>query len=149
MKIDFELHIYCYEYELSNIINWQHISRWPSGRNFGRNFYPPRPGTLNFNLLRRFFSEIDKINNFWQQKQLLLFISNINHKVLLCCFLLLRPPSQPQKGLKHKKTTFSGDLPSKIAPHRRFGGSKFLATHIFSIFEKKSPLFVEKVFFYL
>ena len=147
MKIDFELHIYCYEYELSNIINWQHISRWPSGRNFGRNFYPPRPGALNFHLLRRFFSSVDKINTFWQQKQLLLFLSNMTSKVLLCCFLLLRPPSQPHKRLKHKKTTFSGDFPSKIAPHRRFGGSKFLATHIFSIFRKKSPLFVQKMFF--
>ena len=67
-------------------------------------------------------------------------------KVMICCFLLLRPPSQTHNGLKHKKTTISGDFPSKIAPHRRFGGSKFLATHIFSISKIFSPFFVEKFF---
>ncbi len=125
------------------------MSRGPSGRNFDRNFQPPRQITLNFHLWRRFFSGFDKINTFWQQKQLLLFLSNMSPKVLLCCFLLLRPPSQTHNGLKHKKTTISGDFPSKIAPHRRFGGSKFLATHIFEIINKKTTFFVKKFFSYL
>jgi len=31
----------------------------------------------------RFFSDFDKINNFWQQKQQLLFLNNMTPKVLL------------------------------------------------------------------
>ena len=83
LKMDFELHICCHGNDLSDITNWQHIGGGPSGRNFCRNFCLPRPGTLNFHLWRRFFSGFDKINNFWQQKQLLLFLSNTTPKVLL------------------------------------------------------------------
>ena len=68
VKIDFELHICCHGYDLSDITNWQHIGGGSSGRNFCRNFCLPRPGTLNFHLCRRLFSHFDKINNFRQQK---------------------------------------------------------------------------------
>ena len=82
VKNDFDLHICCHGNDLSNIANWQHIGGGPSDRNFCRNFCLPRPGTLNFHLCRRFFSHFDKITNFWQQKQLLLFLSNMTPKVL-------------------------------------------------------------------
>ena len=82
VKSDFELHICCHEYDLSDITNWQHIDGGTPDRNFCRNFCPPRPGTLNFHLWRRFFSRFDKINTCRQQKQLLLFLSNMTPKVL-------------------------------------------------------------------
>ena len=41
LKIDFEHHICCHVYDLSNITNWQHIGVRPSGRNFCRNFCLP------------------------------------------------------------------------------------------------------------
>ena len=82
VKIDPEAPICYHEFDLSNITNWQHIGGGPSDRNFCRNFCLPRPGTLNFHLWRRFFSPFDKINNFRQQKQLLLFLSNMTPKVL-------------------------------------------------------------------
>ena len=82
VKIDPEAPICCHEFDLSNITNWQHIGGGPSDRNFCRNFCPPRPGTFNFHLWRRFFSRFDKINTCRQQKQLLLFLSNMTPKVL-------------------------------------------------------------------
>ena len=82
VKNDFDLHICCHGNDLSNITNWQHIGGGPSDRNFCRNFCPPRPGTFNFHLWRRFFSRFDKINTCRQQKQLLLFLSNMTPKVL-------------------------------------------------------------------
>ena len=42
---------------------------------------------------------------------------------------------------------FFGNFLLKIAPHRRFGGSKFLATHVFSISKVFFPFFVEKKFY--
>ena len=77
LKMDFELHVYCREYDLSDITNWQHIGGGPSGRNFCRNFCLPLVPELNFHLWRRFFFHFDKINNFRQQKQLLLFLSHM------------------------------------------------------------------------
>jgi len=82
VEIDSEAPICCHEFDLSNIINWQHVGGGPPGRNFCRNFCLPRPATLNFHLWRRLFSGFDKINNFWQHKQLLLFLSNMTPKVL-------------------------------------------------------------------
>ena len=122
MKIDFELHICCYEYDLSNITNWQHISRGTPGRNCGRNFCPPRPGTINFHLWCRFFSGFDKINTFWQQKQLLLFLSNITSKVFLCCFFvaatLLTAPQRPQT---QKNDVFWGFSVQNCSPSTIWG----------------------------
>ena len=83
LKIDFELHICCHDYDLSNIINWQHIGGGPSARNFCRNFCFLTASQSNFHLWCRFFSCFDKINNFWQQKQQVLFLSNMTPKVLL------------------------------------------------------------------
>ena len=82
VKIDPEAPICYHEIDLSNITNWQHIGGSPSDRNFCRNFCLPRPGTLNFHLWRRFFSSFDKIINFRQQKQLLLFLTNMTPKML-------------------------------------------------------------------
>ena len=58
-------------------------------------------------------------------------------------------PSQPQKALKLKKTTFWGDFQLKTAPHRRFGGSGVAEIFIFLSSNKKCSLFVKKLFFYL
>ena len=63
--------------------------------------------------------------------------------------VLLGTPSLPHKALKRENTTFFGNFMVKIAPHRRFGGSKFLATHIFSISNKKSQVFVKTIVLYL
>ena len=82
VKSDFELHICCHEYDLSDITNWQHIDGSTPERNFCRNFCLPRSGELNFHLWRRFFSHFDKINNCRQRKQLLLFLSNMTPKLL-------------------------------------------------------------------
>ena len=82
LKISFQLHMCGHGLDLSDIINWQHIGGGPPDRNFCRNFWPPRPWTLNFHLWCRFFSGFDKINSSRQQKQLLLFLSNMTHKVL-------------------------------------------------------------------
>ena len=97
LQIDFELHMCCHVTDLSNITNWQHVGRGPSGKNFCRNFCLPHIPELEFHLWRRFFSEIDKISNFQQQKQLLLFLSNITPKVLICWFLLLGPHTSKNK----------------------------------------------------
>ena len=83
LKIDFEHHICCHVYDLSNITNWQHIGGRPSGRNICRNFCLPTASQFTFLLWCRFFSSFDKINNFWQQKQQVLFLSNMTPKVLL------------------------------------------------------------------
>ena len=82
LKIEFTLHICCRDYDLSNITNWQHINARPSGRNFCRNFWLLIVSHINFHLYCRFFSGFDKINNFWQQKQQMLFLSNMTPKVL-------------------------------------------------------------------
>jgi len=63
--------------------------------------------------------------------------------------VLLGTPSQPQKALKLKKTTFLGDFRLKTAPHRRFGGSGVAEIFIFLSSNKKCTLFVKKMFFYL
>ena len=79
VKNNFDLHILCcHGNDLSNITNWQHIGGGPSDRNFCL----PRPETLNFHLWCRFFSPFGKITTFRQQKQLLLFLSNMTPKVL-------------------------------------------------------------------
>ena len=83
LKMSFQFHICCHWHNLSNITNWQHIGVGPSGRNFCRNFCLPPVPELEFHLWRQFFSDVDKINNFWQQKQQVLFLSNMTPKVLL------------------------------------------------------------------
>ena len=82
LRIDFELHMCCHVADLSNITNWQHVGGGPSGRNFYRNFCRNPPRKLYSPLWRRFFGIVDKINNFRQQKQHLLFLSNMTPKVL-------------------------------------------------------------------
>ena len=146
VKNDFELHLCCHEFDLSDITNWQHIGGGPPGRNFCRNFCLPLAPALNFHLWRLFFSHFDKINNFRQQKQLLLFLSNRTPKVCCWKFPGLGTPSGPQEVFKLKKTPFLGVPRLKMAPHRRFGGSKIPVTLIFSISNKKCQLFVKEIF---
>ena len=83
LKIDFEHHISYHEYGLSNITIWQHISGGPVWQHISNKccfFTVPQ---FNIHLWCRFFSDFDKINNFWQQKQQLLFLNNMTPKVLL------------------------------------------------------------------
>ena len=131
LEMDSGLHICCHGNDLSNITNWQHIGRRPSGRNFCRNFCLPLVSELNFHLWRRFFSSFDKISNFWQQKQHLLFSSNMTPKV--CCqkFLGSGTPSWPQETFKLKKTPFFGVPCLKKAPHRAQEGRNFCEKIIF------------------
>ena len=82
LQIDFELHMCCHVADLSNITNWQHVGGRPSGRNFCRNFCLSLPRKLYFPLRRQFFGDVDKINNFRQQKQQVLFLSNMTPQVL-------------------------------------------------------------------
>ena len=106
LKIDFELHICCHDYDLSNIINWQHIGEEPSARNFCRNFCFLTASQSNFHLWCRFFSCFDKINKFWQQKHQVLILSNKIPKVLICWLMLLRGPSSFLRNSKNEKWRF-------------------------------------------
>ena len=77
VKIDSEAPTCCHEFDLSNIINWQHLGGGP-----WQKFLPPAPWDTQFSFVESIFSGFDKINNVWQQKQLLFFLSNITPKVL-------------------------------------------------------------------
>ena len=90
-----------------------------------------------------------KINNFWQQKQLLLFLSNMTPKVLLTKVVLLRHSYWGYTALFREKTTIFGAPWLKKGPHRRFGGSSVAEIFIFLISNKNCPLFVKKFFSYL
>ena len=83
LKIDFEHHICCHDYDLSNIKNWQHIGEGPQWQQISNKFGLATAPQFNIHLWCRFFSGFDKINNFWQQKQQVLFLSNMAPKVLL------------------------------------------------------------------
>ena len=67
LKIDFEHHICCHVYDLSNITNWQHIGGGLNGNKLTTNLWLPIAPQFNFHLWCRFFSGFDKINSFWQQ----------------------------------------------------------------------------------
>ena len=82
LKMVFEPHMCCHEYDLSNITNWQHISGGFCGNKSATNLCLPTASQFNFHLWCRFFPGFDKINNFWQQKQQVLFLSNMTPKVL-------------------------------------------------------------------
>ena len=83
LKIDFEHHICCHVYDLKNITNWQNIGGGPLWQQISNKCCFPTVPQFSFHLWCRFFSEFDKINNFWQQKQQVLFLSNMTPKVLL------------------------------------------------------------------
>ena len=83
LKIDFEHHICCHVYGLSNITIWQHISGGLLWQHISNKCCFPAAPQFNTHLWCRFFSGFDKINNFWQQKQQVLFLSNMTPKVLL------------------------------------------------------------------
>ena len=61
---------------------------------------------LLFILLFWYFSDIDKINIFQQQKQQVLFLSNKTHKVLMCWLVLLRGPSLWLRSSKSENWRF-------------------------------------------
>ena len=48
LKIDFEHHICCHIYDLSNITNWQHISGGPLWQQISNKFMPPHRPTIQF-----------------------------------------------------------------------------------------------------
>ena len=84
LKMEFEPHICCQKYDLSIITNWQHIGSRPFDRNFCRKFcYSLISCRIQFSFVVQIFSDFDKINNFLQQKQQVLFWSNMTPKVLL------------------------------------------------------------------
>ena len=83
LKIDFEHHICCHVYRLSNITIWQHIGWGPLWQHISNKCCFPTAPQFNIHLWCRCFSGFDKINNFWQQKQQVLFLSNMTPKVLL------------------------------------------------------------------
>ena len=66
LKIDFEHHICCHDYDLSNITNCQHIGGGLFGNKSVTNLCLPTAPQFNFHLWCRLFSGFDKINNFWQ-----------------------------------------------------------------------------------
>jgi len=125
--MNFAVHICWYEYHLSDITNWQHISGGLCGNNLATNFSPHPPSELNFHSWRRFFTLFDKINNFQQQKQQMLFLSNMTPKVLPSQMMLLGDLTGSNGTLFREKTPFFGVSWSKKGPHRRFGGSQFVA----------------------
>ena len=73
LKIDFEHHICCHVYDLSNITNWQHIDGGSLWQQISNKCCFPTAPQFSFHLWFRFFSDFDKINKFWHQ----------NNK---CCF---------------------------------------------------------------
>ena len=83
LKIDFEHHISYHVYGLSNIAIGQHISGGPLWQHTSNKCCFPTALQFNIHLWCRYFSGFDKINNFWQQKQQVLFLSNMAPKVLL------------------------------------------------------------------
>ena len=52
VKIDFELHICCHGYDLSDITNWQHISGGPLWQQIGNKLGPSMVFQFNFHLWR-------------------------------------------------------------------------------------------------
>ena len=148
VKIDPEASICCHEFDLSNITNWQHIGGGPSDRNFCRNFCLPRTGTLNFHLCR-FFSLFGKITTFQQQKQLLLFLSNMTPKCCRLKWCCWGPPHSPRKPSNWKKLLFWELRSRKWLPIGDLGGSSVAKIFIFLSSNKNCPLFVKKGFFYL
>ena len=51
LKIDFEHHICCHVYDLSNITNWQHIGGGPLWQQIGNKFVPPHRPTIQFSFV--------------------------------------------------------------------------------------------------
>ena len=127
LKTTCAVHICCYEYHLSDITNWQHIGGGLCGNNLATNFRLHPPSEPNFHLWRRFFTIFDKIYNLQQQKQQMLFLSNMTPKVLPSPLMLLGDLTGSNDTLFRENTPFFGVSWSKKGPHRRFGGSKFVA----------------------
>ena len=69
-------------------------------------FLPSRPEKFNFHLWCPFFSDIHKIDNFQQQKQLLLFSDNMTPKVLPPWWVLLGAPPHAPETQKVKNGDF-------------------------------------------
>ena len=113
------------------------------GNNLATNVSPHHPSELNFHSWRRFFTLFDKTNNFQQQKQQMLFLSNMIPKVLPSQMMLLGDLTGSNNTLFREKTPFLGVSWSKKGPHRRFGGSQFVADEwFFNYGNKKSfPFF--------
>ena len=82
--MDFEIHICCHVHDLSHITNWQHIGEGPLWQHISNKCCLPTAPQFNSHIWCRFFSGVDKINNIWQQKQQVLFLSNMTPK---CCWL--------------------------------------------------------------
>ena len=80
-ELDLDSPAWILSYQLfdTNFLNIIWGSFW---QKFRSKFLPMRPEQLNFHLWCRFFSGFDKINNFQQQKQQVLFLSNMTPKVL-------------------------------------------------------------------
>ena len=120
------------------------------GKNLATNFSPHPPSELNFHLWRRFFPIFDKINNFQQQKQQMLFLSNMIPKVLPSQMMMLGDFTGSNDTLFREKTPFFGVSWSKKGPHRRFGGSKFVADEWFFTYGNKKSFpffrFVSNIF---
>ncbi len=99
-----------------------------------------------------FFSDIDKIINFWQQKQKVLFLSNIAPppkccRVKWCCW------GTHIGAIRHSNTKndwFFELLGRKRVPVDDLGGHIFVADFRFFIFNKKRSFsffrFVSKIF---
>ena len=68
---------------LSNITDWQHI-KGGSLAEMSVGISASNAQKHSIFICGADFSGFDKINNFWQQNQLLLFLSNIIPKVLIC-----------------------------------------------------------------
>ena len=73
----------------------------------GNKFVPPHRPTIQFLLVALIFWVIDKINNFWQQKQQVLFLSNMTPKVCMTTSWVSRGALFFQKSRVLSEGTFS------------------------------------------
>jgi hypothetical protein len=76
------------------------------------------------------FSAFDKINNFWQQKQQVLFLSNKTPKALPSGMVLLRDPLE-EITRSFLKNTDIWSTQSKQGPHRAQEGRNFCGKKFF------------------
>ena len=107
-----------------------------------RQFLPVRPEQLNFHLWCRFFSGFDKINNFQQQKQQVLFSLNMTPKCCRLKWCCRGPPHNPITAPNSKKRRFFGFSVENSSPCiGDLGGQKF-RQHLFSQSATKSAHFL-------
>ena len=143
VKIDSEAPICCHEFDLSNIINWQHLGGGP----LGRYFCLPRPGTLNVHLWSRFFSGFDKINNFWQQKTTFVVFKQHDPQSVADLSGVAGDPLIAPKSTQTQKNDVLGRFSAENSSPSTIWGVWYCPNFYFLKQQQKLPTFCKKSFF--